>query len=89
MSDITSVRWLYVKGMLFLALGTLASTLLWLEVPTLKTVVLLALTVWSFARAYYFVFYVIEHYADPSFKFSGLTAFVRYLASSKRCGGPK
>ena len=35
-------------------------------------------------RAYYFAFYVIERYADPSFKFSGLWSFVRYLTTRHR-----
>ena len=42
-------------------------------------------TVWCFARAYDFAFYVIGHYVDPSFKFAGLGSFVRYLW--KRRGG--
>ena len=36
------------------------------ERPTLKTAVLLAISVWGFARAYYFAFYVVERYVDPS-----------------------
>ena len=36
----------------------------------------LALTIWAFCRAYYFAFYVIEHYVDPGFKYAGLWDFV-------------
>jgi len=56
----------------------LASALLLLESPTLRTVVLLVIAIWSFCRFYYFAFYVIEHYVDPSFRFAGLGAFLRY-----------
>jgi hypothetical protein len=45
--------------------------------------VLLAIAVWCFCRAYYFAFYVIEKYVDPTFRFSGLGSAVRYL-----CGRP-
>ena len=39
----------------------------------------LAVGIWCFCRAYYFAFYVIEHYIDPGYKFAGLSSFVRYL----------
>jgi hypothetical protein len=41
--------------------------------------VLLAIAVWAFCRAYYFAFYVIEHYVDPGYHLSGLGSFARYL----------
>jgi hypothetical protein len=46
--------------------------------------VMIALAVWCFARFYYFAFYVIEHYVDESYKFSGLWSFVVYLWHEKR-----
>ena len=55
-----------------------------MEAPNLKVAALLALMVWAFCRAYYFAFYVIEHYVDSSFKFSGLWSFARYLLRKKR-----
>ncbi len=65
MTDITNVKLLWIKGGIFLLIGVVASTLLLLESPSLKVALLLALAVWAFCRAYYFAFYVIEHYADP------------------------
>jgi hypothetical protein len=62
MKDITDPRWIKCKGLLFLALGLASSQLLVLEQPTVKVGLLLALAVWCFCRAYYFAFYVIEHY---------------------------
>ena len=79
MKDLTSPTWIKVKGFLFLVLGTAAAVLVFLGDPTWKTAVLLALAIWSFCRAYYFAFYVIEHYVDHNFKFSGLLSFARYL----------
>lgn len=78
MKDLTNPAWIKFKGALFLLLGIAAAVLLWLEQPTFKTALLLALVIWCFCRAYYFAFYVIEHYVDPSFKFSGLGSFLLY-----------
>ncbi len=77
--DIKDPRLLYAKGGLFLSLGLIASALLLLQAPRFSILVVHAIAVWSFARAYYFAFYVIEHYIDPTFRFSGLTDFVKYL----------
>ena len=79
MKDLTNPMWIKLKGALFLLLGSVAAVLLWLDNRTLKSALLLALVVWCFCRAYYFAFYVIEHYVDPSFKFSGLGSSIAYL----------
>ena len=84
MKDLTDPRWIKCKGLLFLALGLVSSVLLVLEHPSLKVGLLLALAVWCFCRAYYFAFYVIEHYVDPAFRFSGLWSFFGYLWSHRR-----
>ena len=83
--DITNPRLLYLKGLLFVLLASLASALILLEQPTVRTALLLAIVIWSSARAYYFAFYVVERYADPSYRFSGLGSFARYLLR-KRSG---
>ena len=79
MKDLTNPRWIKLKGILFLIVGILSATLLILDTPTLRTGVLLAITVWCFCRFYYFAFYVIERYVDPSYRFSGLVSFARYV----------
>ena len=84
MKDLASPFWIKFKGALFLILGCGAGALLVLEQPTLRVAALLALTVWSFCRAYYFAFYVIERYVDPGFRFSGLISFARYALAGKR-----
>jgi hypothetical protein len=83
MADIRSPRLLYCKAGLLVLLGSLASALLLLEHPSLKVAALLAVAVWSFARAYYFAFYVIEHYIDSDYKFAGLWSVIRYLARQR------
>ena len=83
MSDIKSPGLLYLKGALLLLVGVMASALLVASHPDAKTVLLLGAAIWGFSRAYYFAFYVIEHYIDPTFKFSGLLAFARYIAERR------
>jgi len=86
MKDLTSPFWIKAKGLLFLFLGLFSATLLLLERPTLRMVALLFLAVWSFCCFYYFAFYVLERYVDPSYRFSGLLSLARYLLRSR---GPK
>jgi hypothetical protein len=88
MGDLTNPKLIYAKGFLFLAGGLLAATGLILENPTAKTVLLLAVAVWCFARFYYFAFYVIEHYVDPGYRFAGLGSFVRHLLARPGRAGP-
>jgi hypothetical protein len=78
MQDIKSRRILWLKGGLFLFIGIASSVLLFLDTPTLRTLLLLLLAIWGFCRAYYFAFYVIEHYVDARFRFSGLVSFIAY-----------
>lgn len=82
--DLQDPRWMYAKAGLFVAGGLMAGGIVWLEQPTLRTAVLLALMAWCFARAYYFAFYVIEKYIDPSFRFAGLWSAFRYLLQRRR-----
>jgi hypothetical protein len=84
MTDITNKKLICLKGLLFLLCGMIASVILLVEHPSLKVAVLLAISVWCFARSYYFAFYVIEHYVDASYKFSGLWSFVLYMVRRKR-----
>ncbi len=79
MRDLESARAIYLKAVLFLVVGVAAAVLVVLESPTLKTGVFLSIAVWSFCRLYYFAFYVIEHYVDDSYRFSGLWSFARYV----------
>jgi hypothetical protein len=84
MKDLTDPRWIKAKGVLFLALGLASSVLLIVEHPESTVILLLSIAVWGFSRAYYFAFYVIEHYVDPGYRFSGLWSFLRYMLSRPR-----
>lgn len=78
MTELTDPRWIKLKAALFVLAGLLAAALLLAERPGLRTALLLGVTIWSFCRAYYFAFYVVEHYLDPGHRFSGLWAFAFY-----------
>ena len=84
LGDLKNPRWIWLKGILFLVLGSAASALLILQAPTLQVAALLAIAVWAFCRAYYFAFYVIQHYVDPNYRFDGIIAFLRYAFSSQK-----
>lgn len=79
MKDLNHPGLIKLKGILFLLIGVISAMLLILENPSLKVGVLLAISVWCFCRFYYFTFYVIEHYVDPNFRFSGLWSFAIYM----------
>ncbi len=83
MSNLKNPVAIWTKGALFVVLGLFASVILVLRNPDIMTAVLVAIAVWAFCRAYYFAFYVIERYIDPTFRFSGLIDFARYAILGK------
>lgn len=82
--DLTQPKAILAKGWLFLILGLLAGGILISLVPSWQIALLLAVTVWAFCRWYYFMFYVIEHYVDGSYKFAGLGSFVKFVIDSRK-----
>ena len=82
--DLKNPKWMVAKAILFLLIGTVSVALVLIERPSIKVAILLALMIWSFSRAYYFAFYVIEKYIDANFRFSGLTSVVLYLIRKRR-----
>ena len=83
MADLKNPKWIWLKGWLFLGMGLGAAVLVFLESPSWRNAFYLAVTIWAFCRFYYFAFYVIQHYVDPSYRFSGLGSFVRYAFRQK------
>jgi hypothetical protein len=85
MRDLTNPFWIKLKGILFLIIGILSSVLLIIETQfSWRVAIMLVIAIWCFCRFYYFAFYVIEHYVDPGYRFSGLWSFFGYLISKKR-----
>ena len=82
MRELTRPFWIYRKAALFLLLGLMTAAVLLARQPEWQTAFLLAVTIWSFCRLYYFMFYVIERYVDASYRFSGVLSCLRYLAGT-------
>ncbi|MFM8933063.1 MAG: hypothetical protein ACKOS8_14445 [Gemmataceae bacterium] len=84
LGDIKNPKLLYLKGALMLLVGLMASAILLTLHCDWMTALLLATAVWGFCRAYYFAFYVIEHYIDPGHTYAGLIDFVKFTLGKKR-----
>jgi hypothetical protein len=82
--DIKSPRLLYLKGGLFVVVGLLSAAALLAECFNWRVAALLVLTIWAWCRAYYFAFYVIQHYIDPGYRFAGLLDFAKYVLRRPR-----
>jgi hypothetical protein len=79
MTDLRSKKVIVLKGALFLCILVGAAVLLFVERPAWRTAALLAVLVWASARFYYFLFYVLEKYVDPSLRYSGLLSLLGNL----------
>jgi hypothetical protein len=74
----------YYKRIFVSAFGPPFRCLLFLDHPTLKTFLLMAIAIWSFCRFYYFGFYVLGCYVDSNYKFSGLISMMQYVVSRRK-----
>jgi len=72
MRDLKSAKWIVAKGFMFAGIALATAALIFIEMPSLKLAVLLALLVWASCRFYYFLFYVLEHYVDRTMRYAGL-----------------
>ncbi len=77
----------HLKGFLFLATGLLSAGLLLFYNPSIKVAVLLVISIWCFARFYYFAFYVTQNYVDEDYRFAGLSSFSAYAIRQNFGGG--
>ena len=80
--DLKNPLLMYVKAGMFLLIGVVCFAMAMLDYPTVRNAALLVVMIWAFARAYYFAFYVVEKYADPAYRFSGLL-FVRQVPAEE------
>jgi hypothetical protein len=87
MADLKNPRWMYAKAIMLLAIGVMTFGLLLMPQGLWGRIALQLLMVWAFARAYYFAFYVIEHYIDSGYRFSGLFDFLAYLVRARDKAG--
>jgi len=74
-----------VKAALFVVASILAGALLVASVESRWLAAALYLVgAWSLARAYYFAFYVITGYCDPSFRYAGVWSALRWVVRHGR-----
>jgi len=83
MRDLSSRGLIVAKGLMFLVVAGVTATLLLLEAPSLRVAALMALLVWASCRFYYFLFYVLHHYVDPSLRYAGLLALLRQIRRTR------
>lgn len=77
--------WLiHAKGALFLVIGFAAAGLLFADLPTLRTALLLAVTIWAFCRFYYYLFYVLDRYLGREKRFAGAFDAIRHLLTPRQ-----
>ena len=84
MGDLKSPKMMYFKAFLFLVSGTIAAATLIAQSPSLTTIFLIGIVIWSFCRLYYFLFYVIEHYVDGDFRFSGIIPMILHVIDCQK-----
>lgn len=82
--DIKSPAILKLKGALFGLLGCLSGFVLLFPNFSWTNLLLFVISVWAFCRCYYFCFYVMERYADPSFRYAGIWDLIKYLTTGKK-----
>jgi hypothetical protein len=78
--DLSSKRLIVAKGIMFFALAGMTATLLLMEAPSLRVAALILILVWASCRFYYFLFYVLQHYVDPSLRYAGLLALLEQIS---------
>lgn len=82
--DLKSKRLIVFKGGLFLLLAILSGApLVFLEYTPPLRALFLGLCLWAACRFYYFLFYVLHTYVDPSLPQAGILALLKSLTSRK------
>ncbi|MCX6955640.1 MAG: hypothetical protein NTV51_26145 [Verrucomicrobia bacterium] len=82
--DLKTPWLIHLKGILFAVAGIAAGGLLIAQSPTLRTAVLLGVTVWACCRFYYYLFYVLERYLGREKRFAGVFDALGFLLAPKR-----
>lgn len=84
MSDLKSKSLIVLKGLLFLFMALMCAVILIAQSPTLTTVLLLALLIWSSCRFYYFLFYVLEKYVNPTMRYAGILDLLQGMKKRRK-----
>lgn len=84
MADLKSPWLMYAKAGLLIFAGAMAVAGILIEAPSWRVAALLAIAVWAFCRVYYFMFYVIERWIDPRFRFAGVWSAATYMMKQRK-----
>ncbi len=76
--------WILIKAILFLVILALCTFIILTTNDLFAETVAVAILMWSSARLYYFCFYVIHTYLDPTFKFTGIVSALRWIFTKPR-----
>ena len=79
MADLKSRPLIVAKGVMLLITAAMCAYLILSELPSMRVAVLLLVLVWASCRFYYFLFYVLERYVDPSMRYAGIWALLQEL----------
>lgn len=77
--DLTDKRWIVAKGLLFFVIVAVSGALLIIEDERWLRLGLVVLLGWSSARAYYFLFYVLERYVGVEGRYAGVLDLIKRL----------
>lgn len=81
--DLKNPKLIWLKGVLFGVILVVSGGLIVVMTRDWLVAALVLLVAWSAARGYYFMFYVIEKYVDPGYRFAGVGDFLMYAMGRK------
>lgn len=81
--DLTSGKAIVLKGLLFLLIGLLAAGMNLLDGRLSVRAASLLICIWAMCRFYYFLFYVLEKYVDPSLRYAGIFSLLKAIRRRK------
>ncbi len=81
--DLKNPKLIWLKGVLFGVMLVVSGGLIVALTRDWLVAGLVLLVAWSAARVYYFMFYVIEKYVDPTYRFAGMWDFAMYAIGRK------
>jgi hypothetical protein len=86
MIELRSPKWIVAKGAMLAGIAVVAGGLVLAETPSLGRAALLAVLVWASCRFYYFLFYVLERYVDPTRRYTGVVDLLvaRWTGTTER-----
>jgi hypothetical protein len=77
MSDLELRPLIVLKAILFVVISGLAGFTNLLDERLVVRAAALLVCVWAACRFYYFLFYVLEKYVDPTFRYAGILALLK------------